>query len=102
MLETRGAGARPTFFEGCLSVAGYMALVERDREVVVTGLDEHGEPLRWEASGWPARILQHEIDHLRGTLYIDRMISRSFCANSEVERWLSRPLEEVKRELGVK
>ena len=82
----RGAGdERATFFEGCLSVPGYrMALVERDLAVTVTGLDGEGAPLRWEARGWPARILQHEVDHLNGTLYVDRMLSRTFGANEEV------------------
>jgi peptide deformylase len=95
-------GAKATFFEGCLSVAGYMALVERHLEVEVTGLDELGEPLRLRASGWPARILQHEIDHLRGTLYVDRMFTRSFAANDEVRaRWLSSSPDEVCAALGI-
>lgn len=41
-------------------------------------LDEKGEAIRWLASGWPARILQHEMDHLDGILYIDRMDSKTF------------------------
>jgi peptide deformylase len=65
-------------FEGCLSVAGYGARVPRARAVRVECLDEQGEPRVIDASGWYARILQHEIDHLRGTLYIDRMATRSF------------------------
>ncbi len=66
------------FFEGCLSVAGFSAMVPRARGVVVECLDEKAEPVRIEADGWYARILQHEIDHLNGVLYIDRMIVRSF------------------------
>jgi peptide deformylase len=93
---------KAVFFEGCLSVPGYMALVERQLEVEVTGFDADGAPLRWRARGWPARILQHETDHLRGTLYIDRMLSRSFSANEEVAaRWLSRPVDEVRAALRV-
>lgn len=42
------------------------------------GLDEKGEAVTWQASGWPARILQHEMDHLDGVLYIDRMDSKTF------------------------
>jgi peptide deformylase len=68
------------FFEGCLSLAGYMAIVSRAREVRVHCLDHRGESRIIEATGWYARILQHEIDHLRGTLYIDRMQSRSFSS----------------------
>jgi peptide deformylase len=68
------------FFEGCLSVNGYTAVVARHREVEVEFLDEHGKPRKIEARGWYARILQHEIDHLHGTLYVDRMHSRSFSS----------------------
>jgi peptide deformylase len=91
-----------TFFEGCLSVAGFAGLVERFREVEVTGLDEKGQPQTWRVKGWPARILQHEVDHLAGTLYIDRMITRSFGTLSQVKaRFGGRPMSEVKQELGV-
>ncbi|HVK71560.1 MAG TPA: peptide deformylase, partial [Polyangium sp.] len=89
---------KATYFEGCLSVGGYMALVERPFAVEVTGLDERGEPLRWEARGWPARILQHEVDHLRGVLYVDRMITRTLSCNDEMgARWLETPVAEVKK-----
>src|SRR6478735_8346178 len=54
------------FFEGCLSVAGWAGYVERFREVEVSGLDEQGQPQTWRVKGWPARILQHEVDHLLG------------------------------------
>src|SRR6185503_17648164 len=54
---------KATFYEGCLSVSGYCALVERFTEVEVTGTDEKGTPITWRVSGWPARILQHECDH---------------------------------------
>jgi peptide deformylase len=91
---------RATFFEGCLSVKGYMALVERALEVEVAGLDQHGEALSFRVSGWPARILQHEVDHLRGTLYVDRMITRTFCCNEEAPRWLSLPASETRAKLG--
>ena len=68
-----------TFTEGCLSVRGFVARVPRARRVRVECLNEHGEPRVIEAHGWYARILQHEIDHLEGTLYIDRMDTRSFA-----------------------
>jgi peptide deformylase len=77
VLRPIGEG-RVTFPEGCLSVPGYAADVERFTEVEVQGLDLSGKPLSWRVSGWPARILQHEVDHLRGILYIDRMNSRTF------------------------
>uniref|UniRef100_A0A0D9YAF8 Peptide deformylase n=1 Tax=Oryza glumipatula TaxID=40148 RepID=A0A0D9YAF8_9ORYZ len=66
------------FFEGCLSVDGYRALVERHLDVEVSGLDRNGRPIKVEASGWQARILQHECDHLEGTLYVDTMVPRTF------------------------
>ena len=67
------------FFEGCLSVHGYAGWVERAAEVEVVGLDERGAEQTWRVRGWPARILQHEFDHLEGGLYIDRMHTRSFA-----------------------
>ena len=76
------------FFEGCLSLPGFTALVPRSRHAIVDALDERGEPVRIEATGWYARILQHEIDHLRGTLYIDRMLSRSFSSLENHTRYL--------------
>jgi peptide deformylase len=88
---------RATFFEGCLSVAGYAALVERWKEVEVSGLDEKGQPQTWRVRGWPARILQHEVDHLEGTLYIDRMISRSFGTLPQVKAlYGGKPIADVK------
>jgi peptide deformylase len=66
------------FFEGCLSIPGFTALVPRAPRVRVECLDHNGQPHVIDASGWYARILQHEIDHLRGALYIDHMHSTSF------------------------
>ncbi|CAN0878341.1 Peptide deformylase 1A, chloroplastic [Linum grandiflorum] len=66
------------FFEGCLSVDGFRAMVERYLDVEVTGLTRDGLPIKVEASGWQARILQHECDHLDGTLYVDKMVPRTF------------------------
>jgi len=75
------------FFEGCLSLNGFMALVPRSREVVLECLDERGNEQVIRASGWYARILQHEIDHLNGTLYIDRMHSRTFMTVENYRRY---------------
>ena len=84
------------FFEGCLSVPGYTALVARANTVEVSGLSIDGEELHLRASGWPARILQHECDHLDGTLYVDRMITRSLCTSEQARtRWSGRSLAEI-------
>src|SRR5258708_1951244 len=93
---------RAEFFEGCLSVAGFSALVSRSRVVRVNCLDEWGVSRVIEASGWYARILQHEIDHLNGTLYIDRMRTRSFTTMENlVEYWKGKPVTEVRSELEI-
>lgn len=93
--------AEVEFFEGCLSLTGYTALVPRYRKVRVDCLDENGEPKTIHASGWYARILQHEIDHLHGTLYIDRMESRTFMSIENFTRvWKDATVEEVRRGLG--
>jgi peptide deformylase len=78
---------RVQFYEGCLSLAGFAALVPRARCVTVACLDHKGEPRVIEASGWYARILQHEIDHLGGNLYIDRMIPSSFTGMENLNRY---------------
>lgn len=62
--------------EGCLSLPGVHVEVERAASVRVRAQDERGEPLEIEAEGLPARVIQHEIDHLDGILILDR-ISRS-------------------------
>uniref|UniRef100_A0A8C3UKL4 Peptide deformylase n=1 Tax=Catharus ustulatus TaxID=91951 RepID=A0A8C3UKL4_CATUS len=72
--------------EGCASIHGFSAYVPRHWAVHVSGTDRpHGEPVSWEASGWAARIIQHEMDHLDGILYIDRMDPRTFTNVSWME-----------------
>jgi peptide deformylase len=61
------------FFEGCLSVEGFIAMVPRFLKVTVEAFNEKAERIQIEARGWYARILQHEVDHLHGTLCTDRM-----------------------------
>ncbi|KAF3817699.1 hypothetical protein GH733_012986 [Mirounga leonina] len=67
-----------TFPEGCESVAGFLACVPRFQAVQISGLDPKGEQVVWQASGWAARIIQHEMDHLQGCLFIDKMDSKTF------------------------
>jgi peptide deformylase len=59
--------------EGCLSVPGFNATVMRPMRAVVKGLDRQGEPLQVEGTGLLARAFQHEMDHLDGTLFVDRL-----------------------------
>ncbi|HEY4950422.1 MAG TPA: peptide deformylase [Candidatus Acidoferrales bacterium] len=75
---------KKNFYEGCLSLPGFSAVVPRARTIRVKYLDERGESQFVQASGWYARILQHEIDHLRRALYIDRMLTRTFTT---LENW---------------
>jgi len=70
MVSSRG---ETTFEEGCLSVPEYYANVTRPEEVVVRGLDRRGEKIEIAAGGLLAIALQHEMDHLEGKLFIDRI-----------------------------
>jgi peptide deformylase len=93
-------GEQVEFYEGCLSLVGFSAVVPRARAVRVEYLDEHGEHHSVEASGWYARILQHEIDHLQGALYIDRMHSRTFTSIDNWNRfWKGGPLQETSADI---
>lgn len=83
---------RVAFYEGCLSVVGYQAVVARPRHVHLVGADERGRSLDEVVSGWPARIVQHETDHLGGVLYLDRAELRSLAAADALGlRWASEP-----------
>ena len=61
--------AREDGWEGCLSVPGMRGIVPRYQHIRYRGFDEHGEPVEREASGFHARVVQHECDHLDGILY---------------------------------
>lgn len=87
---------RVAFYEGCLSVVGYQAVVARPRHVHLVGADERGRPIDEVVSGWPARIVQHETDHLGGVLYLDRAELRSLSAADALGlRWASEPRPET-------
>jgi peptide deformylase len=94
--------APAVFFEGCLSLDGFAALVPRALAVRVDALNEGGEPVVIQARGWYARILQHEIDHLNGTLYIDRMLSRSFMSiDNLTKHWSNKTLSHLQAALDL-
>ncbi|HEV7672910.1 MAG TPA: peptide deformylase [Candidatus Angelobacter sp.] len=91
---------RVEYFEGCLSLDNLMALTPRARRVRVECMDETGEAKVIEASGWYARILQHEIDHLAGTMYVDHMYARTLMTVENFTRhWKGKTLAELKKEL---
>jgi len=92
---------RVAFYEGCLSVAGYQAVRARWRQVRLTCTDEHGAAVDEVLTGWPARIVQHETDHLRGELYLDGAELRSLVAPSQALRYAADASpERAAHELG--
>jgi peptide deformylase len=91
-------GSDVEFFEGCLSLAGFTAMVPRARKARVECLDHTGNTKVIDASGWYARILQHEIDHLKGTVYIDRMYPRTLMSVENFNRhWKTKSMAEMKK-----
>ncbi|MEU2201970.1 peptide deformylase [Isoptericola sp. NPDC019482] len=82
-----GEPERAAFHEGCLSVHGWQAVVARHRSVRLTGRDENGAPIDEVLAGWPARIVQHETDHLAGELYLDHARLRTLTTNENLVRY---------------
>jgi peptide deformylase len=94
-------GAPAEFYEGCLSVPGYAAVVPRARGVRLICQDEDGGEVDEIVTGWAARIVAHETDHLDGILYLDRALTRSLSTNRNlVDVWNGAPLSLIRRELG--
>ncbi len=77
--------------EGCLSVPDYRADVKRAESILMEGVDRDGNPIRFDAEGLLAIVLQHEIDHLNGTLFIDRI------SKLKRELYKKRILKQLKR-----
>lgn len=74
--------------EGCLSIPGYVGNnIRRAAKIVVKGVDVKGKPVRVNAEGWFARILQHEIDHLDGILFLDRLDSPDDLLEAQPEEY---------------
>ncbi|XP_039494612.1 peptide deformylase, mitochondrial [Drosophila santomea] len=67
--------------EGCMSVRGYSAEVERYDKVRIRGIGKLGTPSEMQLEGWSARIAQHEVDHLNGNIYMDKMDLSTFKCN---------------------
>ena len=101
VLRPADDGNRVSFYEGCLSVPGLTGVVARHRAVRVEALDEHGQPVDRVFSGWAARIVQHEVDHLRGRLYLDRVETRSLSTTGNyAQLWAGRPPQDAAASLG--
>jgi len=62
--------------EGCLSVPDYTGNVIRAKKIGLSAFDEYGKPVSYECEGYEARAIQHEVDHLDGILFLDRLVSR--------------------------
>ena len=71
VIESRSGTIREE--EGCLSLPGVFGVVERTKTITVRAMDADGKPVSLEATGLKARIVQHELDHLDGVLFIDRL-----------------------------
>lgn len=82
---------RVAFYEGCLSVVGWQAVTPRWRSVRLTCTDEHGREVDEVVTGWAARIVQHETDHLRGRLYVDVAEMRSLVSDRMAAAWAFDP-----------
>jgi peptide deformylase len=79
---------RRGFYEGCLSMPGYTGVVNRPYSVHATYTDPTGHPHRKTFTGWQARIVQHETDHLRGTVYVDKLEPRSLSTTQNfLDNW---------------
>ncbi len=89
------------FFEGCLSLSGLQAVVVRHERVLLTFETPEGQPAEQEFEGWQARIVQHETDHLHGTLYVDRAELRSLSSNAEyAAHWAGPGIAKARAALG--
>jgi peptide deformylase len=83
------------FWEGCLSVPGLRGFVERPKKIRVNYLDQSGEQRELVAEGFLATVLQHELDHLRGVLYVDRVLDmRLFSYQEEFEQFINQPMNQ--------
>jgi peptide deformylase len=89
-------------FEGCLSFSGFSMVVPRARKVRVEALDEQGQRVVKVATGWYARILQHEVDHLHGIVCCDRMESRTLTTAANFDtHWSRHSVDEVRAAVGA-
>lgn len=94
-------GETAAFFEGCLSLSGLQAVVVRHERVRLEYETPGGLGMEQEFEGWQARIVQHETDHLHGTLYIDLAELRSLSSNAEyAANWAEPGITKARAALG--
>ncbi|MDR6415949.1 peptide deformylase [Pseudarthrobacter sulfonivorans] len=94
-------GETAAFFEGCLSLSGLQAVVVRYERVRLQFETPGGLGREQEFEGWQARIVQHETDHLLGTLYVDRAELRSLTSNAEyATNWAEPGIAKARAALG--
>ena len=98
----RAVGTRAAaFYEGCLSFEGFQGVVERPADVAASYTTPEGQAVERRLSGWQARIFQHETDHLDGTVYVDKTLTRSLCTHAEyAARWADPGIDRARRGLG--
>jgi len=88
------------FYEGCLSFEGFQAVVSRPADITATYEDREGTKQSRAFSGWQARIVQHETDHLSGTVYVDKAETRSLINETELWRHESMDVNTAKKVLN--
>lgn len=82
--------------EGCLSIPGWLGEVSRHQSIMLRAQDRHGNKIRLRVEDWDARIFQHEIDHLDGILYIDRLTDPdNFWTEEEYQEQFGASAEET-------
>ncbi len=84
--------------EGCLSIPGYVGEVSRTEAIRVRAQDRYGKKVKMKLSGWTSRIFQHEIDHLKGVLYIDRLTAPEHLWSEEEFEKIQEEAEKRRKE----
>ena len=80
------ADGQETLTEGCLSIPGIIGDVPRFTRITVKAMDLDGRPVRFKADDYVARVLQHEIDHLEGVLFVDRVVDKTTIRSADADR----------------
>lgn len=91
---TNASRKTTTGIEGCLSLPGYVGEVSRSQAIMVEFLDRRGKKQRLRLKGWDARIVQHEVDHLDGVMYTDKLTDpEHYWTDEEYEKMLEEAAE---------